>query len=172
MKIIICSNIAGAGKDVARLYLEEKYGFKGFSFADKIYDIARDVFNMNQKNRALLINIGEKMREINPYVWINYTFNIANKYKNVVISDMRKIEEYEAAIGNDFFPIRIVCDRNIAIQRIINRDGICDESLLDHAVETGTREIKMREIDNNGTFVDLYNQIDSLIEDINKLRKE
>lgn len=122
---------------------------------------------MQQKNRNLLQIIGEKLREIDPYVWINYTFRKADVALNqkvpVVVSDMRKIEEYSVGMHKGYVPIRVVCDRDTAIQRIIKRDGFCDESLLDKPVETGTRDIQMLEIDNNGTIEDLYKQIDELI---------
>jgi dephospho-CoA kinase len=167
IKIIICSFIAGSGKDTCADYLVKKYNFNKLAFADKIYSIAYDLFEMTTKNRELLINIGEKLREIDPYVWINYTYKKAEEYikqgKNIVISDCRKIEELETGLNKGYIPIRIVSNRDIAIKRLIKRDGKCDESLLDNPVEIGTRSAEMIEIYNNDTIEELYRQVDGLI---------
>jgi dephospho-CoA kinase len=122
---------------------------------------------MKQKNRWLLQTLGQKMREIDSRCWINNIFKRAEEYinqnNNVVIVDCRQEDEYIEGLNKGYFPIRIVCDRDIAIQRLIKRDGYCDTSLLDAPVEVGTRNIQMLEINNNGTFEDLYKQIDELI---------
>ena len=47
--------------------------YKKFSFADKLKEIAKDLFFMKEKNRNLLINIGQKMRDIDENIWVNYT---------------------------------------------------------------------------------------------------
>ena len=40
------------------------------SFSDKLYEICRNLFNMKDKNRELLQQVGTKMREIDKDVWI------------------------------------------------------------------------------------------------------
>ena len=167
-KIIICGNIAGSGKDTVADYLVRQYGYNKLFFASEIYNMARNLFNMKGKDRFLLQRVGEKMREISPSVWVDYTFKQANDITNnegkVVISDLRRQNEYEEALEQGYLPIRIVCDRDIAISRIIARDGVCDEKLLDNESETGTRGIDMIEITNNGTLKELYQKLDELIE--------
>lgn len=163
MRIIICGSIAGAGKDTASEYLVQKYGFQSFSFAAPIYTICREYFNMQRKDRWLLQQVGEKMREIDHEVWINYTFKQANLADRAAISDLRRKNEHLAALNHGYFPIRIVTKRDIAIDRILKRDGHCDVSLLDNESETGTREIPMYEIINNGTVEELYQQLDKLV---------
>jgi dephospho-CoA kinase len=168
-KIIICSNIAGAGKDTVAEYLRDEYNFLNFSFAEPIYTIARQYFGMIEKDRLLLQKTGEAMRSVRESVWVDYTFNWIKKLeektirKKFSISDLRRINEYERAIQEGFFPIRVVCDRDVAIQRIIRRDGHCDESLLDNESESGTRHIPMVEIYNNGALEELHRQIDELL---------
>jgi hypothetical protein len=167
-KIIICSNIAGAGKDTVRLFLEEKYGYAGLSFAEPIYDIAIEYFDMKSKDRQILQRTGEAMRSVKESVWVDYAFKKVREmeernYRVFCISDMRRENEYIRAIEEGFFPIRVVCDRDVAIQRIIERDGHCDVNLLDNESESGTRHIAMTEIYNNGSFEDLYKQIDEVV---------
>ena len=166
--IIICSNVAGAGKDTAAEYFVER-GYLQLSFADPIYEIARDLFNMKEKNRKLLQQIGEKMRDIDYDVWAKKAFSTAERWNEifnapVVISDMRRDNEYQFGIEAGFIPFRIVTDRNTAIQRIILRDGHCDVTLLDNDSEIGTRNIVMLEITNNGTTLDLYKKLDNVFE--------
>jgi dephospho-CoA kinase len=171
-KIIICSNIPGAGKDTVAEYLRDEYNFLNFSFAEPIYDISRQYFNMQGKSREILQRVGEAMRSVKDTVWVDYTFNRIRNLEEKTprskfsISDLRRINEYERAIQEGFFPIRVVCDRDVAIQRIIRRDGHCDESLLDNESESGTRHISMLEIYNNGTTEELYRQIDVLIHEV------
>lgn len=164
---IIINGRAGAGKDTIGEYLKNKYGFIPISFAEGIYDIAYRYFEMKKKNRALLQAIGEKLREIDPLVWINYTFKkIENDpyEQKYVITDMRKEIEYSKGIERGFYPIRVIADLNTRIDRIIKRDGIMpDIKLFEADVETGADCFSMITIDNNGSFENLYRQIDDII---------
>ena len=68
---IMLNGRGGAGKDIFADYLVDNYGFKKIAFADGIYEIAYKYFGMTIKDRDLLQKIGEKMREIDPLVWVN-----------------------------------------------------------------------------------------------------
>lgn len=169
LKIMICGNVAGCGKSTMAKYLETQYDFKEFSFAEPIYYIAYNVFRMKKKDRSLLQNIGEKMREIDPDVWVKYTYSDTDLYIedfNIVISDLRRKNEFDAGIEKGFIPVRIVCDRDIAIKRIEERDGSCDVSLLDHDAEVGTRDLILPQIINNGSFTSFYDQIDEFVKSL------
>lgn len=164
IRIAICSNICGAGKTTVANYLEQQHGFKQLNFADGIYDIAEKYFGMEVKDRGLLIQIGEKLREIDEFVWVKHILKQIQHSENVVIGDMRKTIEYDALIKENFYPIRICCPRDVAVQRLYARDGTCDLELLDSQTEIETRGIEMEEIENNGSLEDLYQKIDKLIE--------
>ena len=162
-RIIICGNIAGCGKTTAANYLVSQYGFKESFFAEGVYDIAKKYLNMQEKNRKMLIDIGQKMREIDPEVWIKYTFSQANNNRLSVISDCRQENEYFQGVMNGYLPIRIAANRENAIKRIIKRDGYCDESLLDTEGEIGTRHIPMINIYNNDKPDVMYKDLDNLV---------
>ena len=165
MKNILVCGRAGVGKDTFATWVALRYHYMPLAFADGIYTIAREYFGMQKKNRKLLQLIGEKLREIDPYVWINYTFDSAKRLNlPVVISDCRKIEEYQRGVQEGFVPVKIVCDKEIAIERIVKRDGHCDVGLLDAPVETGADSLNIYTIVNNGTIEEFEEEIDKFVE--------
>lgn len=161
---IIVSGTMGSGKDTVVDYICEKYGHEKLFFAEPIYEIARKYFGMDGKNRVLLQSIGQKMREIEPNIWVNYTFRQAKQYNKVAVSDMRQQNEYLVGINEGFYPIRVVANIDICIQRLRERDGVePDVSRFEHEAEKGADKYEMTEIHNNGTLEELYEQIDKLM---------
>ena len=71
MKIGLIGKMCSGKTHVSNI-LSRHCALKKFAFADKVKDIAKDLFNMKQKNRKLLQEIGQSMRDIDPNVWINY----------------------------------------------------------------------------------------------------
>lgn len=161
---IIINGRGGAGKDIFADYLVEKYGFAKISFANPIYDIAREYFDMTFKDRYILQSIGQKFREIKPTIWIDYAMKTANKIDKICISDCRQSNEYNTALKNGFLPIRINTDLDIRIKRLEERDGkYPDLSLLENSSETGADKCRFIEIYNNSSFENLYRQIDFIM---------
>lgn len=82
VRLIAFGGKMGSGKTTCAKHVLDKYCYtlpkslgivaKHFKFADPIYDIAHNVFAMdpNKKNRALLIDIGSKLREIDDNVFV------------------------------------------------------------------------------------------------------
>ncbi len=156
---------AGAGKTEAAKYIELKYGYKRISFADGIKDIAFNIFGAKEKSRKLLQSIGEKLREIDPDVWVKHTINRVNVLQeSVVIDDLRRRNEFNALIKNNFYIFRVKADEKTRVKRLIDRDGYCDVSLLYNASENGCADIDLMEINNNGDIESLYKQIDGIME--------
>lgn len=162
-KIVILNSIAGAGKDASADYICDNYGFTKLAFADGIKEIARKYFNNTYKDRQLYILIGEKMREINPNVWIEYTLRRAENIENCVISDCRQEREYYHAVNAGFLPVKILCNKPKAIDRLWKRDNYCDVSLLELPTEIGTSKLEAINVDNNGSFDELYSTLDSVM---------
>lgn len=162
-KIIINAR-GGAGKDTFADYLVDNYGFKKIAFADEIYKIAYKYFGMRIKDRDILQKIGEKFREIDPLVWVKYTFNEAEKYDKVVISDCRRHNEWVHAIERDYLPVHIEANLDLRIRRLAERDGAYpDLELLENKSETGADGLDFITVDNNGTLKELYRQIDDIM---------
>jgi len=89
--------------------LEEK-GIKPYrvSIANKIKEIAKDLFDMQGKDRRLLQLLGAKMREINENVWIDYLIRDIKKNGKIpfIVDDVRFTNE--AKIFKDNFDAFIV----------------------------------------------------------------
>jgi cytidylate kinase len=160
---IMLNGRAGAGKDEIAKYLVENHNFIQLSFATPIYELAKRFFKMTNKDRKLLQDIGQSWRQINPDVWVDYLFgNLPDE--NVVISDVRQTNEYVKGINSGFIPIRVDATLENRVNRITLRDGkIPDVSLLDNEAENGADDFTYIQIYNDGTFDDLYSQIDNIV---------
>lgn len=107
-----------SGKTTAAIYYTEVLKrSKIINFADKIKDIAKDVFGMTIKDRRLLQAIGEKMREIDPDVWINYVFNAIEKDKNKFLSRKKDYIIGDVRHDNEIFKIREAGGFSVYIKR-------------------------------------------------------
>lgn len=151
---------AGSGKDTVADYLVTK-GFHRRAFADKLKEIAIDLFGMTQKDRALLQQIGDKMREIQPNVWLDYLFR--NAAEPCVITDCRMPNEYEACRSRGWMMVRVVADEEMRLSRLLKRDGEVNREALRHHSESDLDDYPVDvTLDNNGSFEELYRQIERL----------
>ena len=117
MKIAISGKIC-SGKSTLANILKKKYGGDIISFADKIKEIAIELFGMKLKDRKLLIDIGTKMKEINENVWINYCINKSRQLENIFIDDLRFSNEWVKLKDEGFILIRLNITREEQIKRI------------------------------------------------------
>jgi len=151
------------GKTTSADYLVQKYGFIKLSFAGKLKEIAKDLwseqFECNQKPRKLLQDLGMKMREIDQDVWVNYVLRIVHilpKDSNIVIDDLRFMNEYKALKNEGFFIVRIIRD-------------VPPSPFDDHPSE---KEVEQMPYDvlllNTGTLDRLYEKLDKIMEMLNK----
>lgn len=156
---------ACSGKDFLADYLVEKYDYVKLSFATPIYEIAYNLFYMKSKDRDLLQKIGQKMREIDPDVFVKWTLNDINKFKKVVIADCRQKNEYEFCKNKGFTTIRISSDLEVRIQRAIKRDSTYpDIQAWENESETGADNFKYDfEVKNNGAPEYIYGICDNII---------
>ena len=115
----------GSGKTtLANKIIELDPRFTRISFADKIKEIARELFSMRNKDRQLLQDIGSKMREIRSSVWIDYVIGaiIKKGYTHVVIDDVRFEDEIQALKRCGFHLVYLDIDEEERIQRLQKRD--------------------------------------------------
>lgn len=110
MKIAITGKMCSGKSSLANILLESNSRFKIYSFGQKVKDVAKDLFNMQEKDRTLLISIGTKMREIDPDVWINYVLKQCKDQTHCIVDDLRYQNEYEALVKSGFKIIQLKVD--------------------------------------------------------------
>jgi dephospho-CoA kinase len=125
MKRIAICGVMASGKTYIADALHEKLGYEKFSLATGVKDLGRDVFLMEGKDRKLLQQIGMKMRQIQPKVWINLLMRRVAEYSNshqqelrVVVDDCRFINEVVAFKEAGWTIIRIHIDDDLQIKRL------------------------------------------------------
>ena len=103
MKIAISGPMGSGKTTIANLIINSNPEYKIYSFGQKIKDIAYELFNMNKlvKDRSLLINIADKMRDIDPDVWAKYIIKQTNSFKHCIIDDLRFQNELDILSKND-----------------------------------------------------------------------
>lgn len=173
MAIISIAGQFCSGKTAACTYLKEKYNFIEVNFADKLKAIARDLFGMEIKNRKLLQDLGQKMRELDPDVWINYVFNKTipalslNKpyLDRFCIGDMRHPNEVDICKKNNAITVYLKCPLELRLERYEVLYGrLPTEEELNHTSEKLTQEYGFDFVLDSSRENDyLCKQIDELI---------
>jgi hypothetical protein len=127
-----------SGKDMLSEYLVKRYGFTRFAFADRLKEVAVELFGMSmeRKDRHLLVELGRKMCEVDRLVWVNCVLGKIPLRADVVISDMRFRYEYDALKAFGFKMVRMCVERDTQVKRIMKFGSAVDMSLLDDRSET------------------------------------
>tara|TARA_Y100000389_G_scaffold106898_1_gene103884 strand:+ start:2116 stop:2634 length:519 start_codon:yes stop_codon:yes gene_type:complete len=121
MKIAISGPMCSGKSTIAKFICEEKLDYRIYSFGQKIKDIAIELFEMdkNKKDRSLLINIANKMKEINLNVWINYIIKECAYKENCLIDDLRFENELNVLKNSgDWYFIVLQIPKETRIKRI------------------------------------------------------
>ena len=118
MKIAITGKMCSGKSSIANLLVEGDNRFQIYSFGQKVKDVAKDLFDMKEKDRTLLTSIGTKMREINPDVWVNYVIRQTEGQTHCIVDDLRYQNEYEALSNAGFKIIQLTLDQEIQENRI------------------------------------------------------
>jgi len=118
MKIAIIGKMCSGKSTLAQKIKLIDNRYEIFSFGQKVKDIAIDLFGMKEKNRNLLIDIGMKMREIDPDIWVKYIIEKTKHNEFCIIDDVRFQNEYDYLIQNNFKIIYLDIFREHQIERI------------------------------------------------------
>ena len=89
MKIAIYGPMCSGKSTVANIINEHDNRYKIYSFGQKIKDLAVELFDMEGKNRSLLITIADKMRDIDKDIWVKYIMKQVKDKDNCIIDDLR-----------------------------------------------------------------------------------
>ena len=158
-----------SGKDGVASHLVNCYGFERRGFADKLKEVAAHLFGMNGKDRTLLQILGAKMREIDPDVWVRYVMRSINPRDNVVITDVRYQNEYDAIQKcSHSILIRLECPLGVRIRRYIKLYGIVPtDEQINHPSETDLDDLPFCFfINTDQPQTAVYNCVDKILEGI------
>ena len=119
-KIAICGPMA-SGKTWLAHKLCEELGLNKISLAAQVKVVARDLFFMDPKNkdRVLLQDIGKKMRDIRPSVWVDYMLNSEKAQDNCVCDDVRFVNEAKRLSEEGFLIIMLDIDEDLQRNRLM-----------------------------------------------------
>ncbi|MEJ2151583.1 MAG: hypothetical protein P8Y29_01200 [Gemmatimonadota bacterium] len=155
------------GKTTAADYLVERYGFRKYALADPIKQIAARSFGWDgakdDRGRRLLQEIGTVGRNYDPQLWLD---RFAGKISTadgdrLVVDDLRLALEVEYLERLGFACIQIV--------RAPERITTLPPELARQQHETEVELERLRfdyRLENNGTFEELFAQIDALMADL------
>ena len=118
VKIAIIGKMCSGKTTVANYLMKINNDFIKLSFADKVKEIAKDLFGMEKKDRKLLQMIGTKMREIDQDIWAKYTANKTNLSEFVIIDDLRYKNEFDILRINGFKIIKLKISNDLQLNRL------------------------------------------------------
>ncbi|OAJ75191.1 hypothetical protein AYJ08_05905 [Brevibacillus sp. SKDU10] len=162
-----------SGKDTVAAYLVEHYDFIQYAFGDGIKRICRELFPEqfvdDKKPRALLQGVGQAMRAIDPDVWIKRTMREVYTAQgfDVVITDLRQPNEYARLYAEGYVIIRVNTSDDVRIDRMRSAGDVFDLADFTHDTERYVDMFAVHyELNNNGSVLDLWEQIECVMRDI------
>lgn len=168
VKVAICGRIR-SGKDTVGELLVIKYGFTRFAYGDGIKQLIGDLFPdelAKGKPRKLLQDVGQKMREVDPDIWVRRVERevLASGASKVVITDLRQPNEYEALRKSGYFIIKLKVDDMTQLERVERAgDKYNDKDFL-HDTESHVDGFEAHAtIYNNGTVQDLQDAVEYVL---------
>jgi len=158
-----------SGKNTVADYLTKRFNAKQYAFATPLKQLAKDLFFWDgskemlpepDKGRNLLIGIGNKLRDVRPTVWADFTLKQIEEYAKTnpparicTITDLRYQNEAKLIQQAGGFIVRV--------QRPVGA------LQLEHISETELDDYKYDyTIINNGTLEELYARSDEVLQAI------
>jgi len=132
MKFAITGPMCSGKSTIANILKTFNNELEIYSFGKKIKDIAYQLFNMdeNLKDRTLLINIADKMRDIDPDIWAKYIIKKTTKKEYCIIDDLRFQNELDL-LEQDGDWIYIILNINV-VTRLNRLKQLYPDNYNDH----------------------------------------
>ena len=119
--IAICGKMA-SGKTTLAHTLRDEANFEVMSLAGAVKRLGRDLFGMVEKDRPLLQQIGMKMREIRPTVWIDYLVSQADSVNeshtllpSTMCDSLTRLSDLKMKVG---FLVKMDIGEELQIERL------------------------------------------------------
>jgi dephospho-CoA kinase len=124
MKLAITGKMC-SGKSTLSNYLVKTKNFIRLGYGDYVKYYASEIFGMERKDRKLLQDLGQKLKEIDPNVWVKLLEkNLDNLEKNgvnnVVIDDVRFPQEIQSLRARGFTILKLTINSELQKRRIID----------------------------------------------------
>ena len=119
MKIAICGKMCSGKTTLANYIMRTFPGYRKYSFAEKVKELCVDLFDMKKKDRPLLINFANKMRDIDPDVWVNQVLKQTKGQENCIIDDVRYQNEVDALMRDGWKFIQLNVPYELQKSRIM-----------------------------------------------------
>lgn len=132
IKIAISGKMC-SGKSYCAKMIRQKYNnARIFSFAGKLKQVTHDLFfdkfthvggnehtiQQLHKNRRLYVDVGQRMREIDPMVWINHVIKDSSDSNFSIVDDLRFKNEMVALQENGWKIVRLKISKEEQIARL------------------------------------------------------
>lgn len=165
MKVAVLGGIR-SGKDTVTDIVEELLGgdVRRYAFSDGIHDIIREHFPQiyeQGKPRKALQEIGQLMRQFDPYVWINKLFIKisrdlleAESEPHIIITDVRQPNEADALLKEGFIIIKVTAPKEVRMQRAKEVGDNFNKEMFNHETELLVDECRYTFEINNDTTLD------------------
>jgi len=171
MKIALTGKMR-SGKDTIAEYAVNSYNFKQFAFGDELKRYYHELFGEKEsKPRAGYQWFGQIARSHDSDIWVNKCFQSLVGYEgeSVIITDLRQPNEFQKCKEEGFYIIKVHCDDNLRLKRILEKNDNFNPEDLNHETEQSIDSYECDYIiSNNGTMHELLQQFDNIINEINK----
>lgn len=176
-KILGLTGLIASGKDVAKKYIEEKYGASSHRFSTMLRDILNRLYLPITRENLQLLSLDLRRRFGSDALAKVIARDVLNDQKEIVIVEgIRRLDDIkELRDFPNFHLISIDADPKTRYDRVIKRNeniGDADktfEQFLHEESRESESEIPQviaeasYHLDNNGSIEDLYKQIDTII---------
>ena len=129
MKVAICGKMCSGKSSLANHIMRTFPGYQKYSFAQRVKELCSELFGMKGKDRPLLIQFSNKMREIDENVWINQILQETKGRENCIIDDVRYQNDVDALIQDGWQFIQLHVPYDIQRKRIMR---IYPDNYQDH----------------------------------------
>ena len=119
MKIAIIGKMCSGKSTIAKIIMDYDSSYQTFSFGGAVKKYAKEIFNMQGKDRSLLINFANKMREIDKDVWVRPVIEDSSLFDNCIVDDVRYQNEVNALIHDGWKIIQLQVSPDIQKRRIM-----------------------------------------------------
>jgi dephospho-CoA kinase len=141
-RIAFCG-FMGSGKSTVAQILEMKYGFKRYSFASKLKEIIKELYNVDKNHpnfRIIAQSFADATLRIDPYTWIRFLCSRIDQENpwRCVVDDLRFVREAQALKQLGFTIVRLKCSLSTLKKR--NPSGFCSTT-LNHPSEIEHKKI-------------------------------